>query len=714
MGNTVKILIGSEYDGKGFSSLERDFEKANRSAKEFIDTLKMGVGIDLGGRIVASLAELPAMLQEAITNGVRLNAELETTRLTIAGMVKQFGGLGDFNQGLAVSDQLIAKMRESANALGISFEALMESYKTTAGAMFNSGVRDLQKQIDLTVLLQRAMAGLGISGFQATRDIQDIFTGMAERTKAGRELGLHNEDIKKAEEQGRMYEFLTEKLSGFAEAGAAGMHTFSAESARLENQFQALERELSRPIFEALKEAMAALNSELSKPEVAESMKELGIDIAMIVASGAKMVEWAVENIQQLKALAIAAGLFGVALAAVKLSDIVFGLGLWAQGIKRSTEATAISARTTDRETESLTRNTRALEQNAAARIEDAKAGSVPRGSLSTLPGTRPAPTTGPTLIPQAAPRLPSAWDRTLAYDQRAAGAEWRQALKEVNGLNAGTIRYNPSEFGASHYYRDASGAMSGPMFAAGAAPVAASPRGSSVGAIGGSAKGMAGMLAYGELAASVINLIDALNQLRVAYKEAEETRKGDDIDNAEKIYKRIMSHAQNARPEDQADLQRQVAAEKMRLESILGNETDVAQQRRLRDNIDRLNNVLVEGSIAAEKNAQLDIEAAARKEKEDKWQAEMEQHAEQDRRDRERGQKSATIADVVEKNALADASPHEKLLLLRGLAAQQRSAYQQAFPNGVSGLDAQTADPMEMAARSSDTTDVAGTAGSK
>ncbi len=708
MANTVKIFIGSEFDGRGFDGADRRFRELSGAAKEFIDTLKMGVGIDLGGRLVQSLAEVPALLQHAIANGVRLNAELETTRLTIAGMVKQAGGLESLNAGLSVSDQLIAKMRTSANELGLSFEAMLETYKTTAGALFNAGVTDLQKQLDLTTLLQRAMTGLGISGFQATRDIQDILTGMAGRTKAGRELGIRDEDVKAAEHAGRVYEYLTEKLSGIGEAGAAGVHTFNAESNRLENQIQALEREISKPIFDALTVGMAELSEELKKPEVAQSLKEIGIEIAEIVKEGTAMLVWAVQNVELLKALALATGIFGAALAAIKISEVVFGLGLWLQGLRTSTAATASSTSAIESETAALARNTGAQAQNAAART--ARAASA---SPWLSPGTVPMSALAPTQRGKAtSENYPTAVRETRAFNRALDAAIDEQRLSPAEYLaQQKQVRQGSTTF--ARYQGDGSGGVTGPAFSAAVPVVSTGGAGGGGSGIGASAMGIAGGFAVAGLFEAILHLIDGLNQLRLAYKESEATRKSDDRDNSDKIRSKLTDVAKETRPGGQDELQRMVGAERVRLQSMLANEKDPDQQRRLRENIERLNDVLLEGDVAQRKNMEADAIANAADARERKEAQEREQEIDHQVYLQEQAKKFEEVGQAVTDSQLQGANPAEKLKLLQGLAMQERAKYATAIDPRIAGLDPSTATPEAMMAAAPKSIDVAGTPGS-
>ena len=330
MPSFLKLGILIEADSKQAKDAQQNLDKARESALRFVDALKAGVGIEIARDALSSLQRFPEAIKEAIAEGVKFNAEIETVTNSIAGMMHQFAPdrVAGFADGLALSRDLIDQMRAKANELGLDFTTLVDSYKTTAGAMFAGGVTDLQQQVDLTVMLTQAMRGLGIEGFQATRDIQDIFTGLADRTKAGRELGFNDADIAAAKEQGRLYDFIKEKLIGFTEAGEAGAHTFTAELTRLKNEFQQVAGEISKPVFEGLRRDFAALNAELAKPEVVAQLRGLGIEVANIAHSGLELTEWAIKNSGTLIHLAEAAGILAAAWAALKVAGWARDIGV--------------------------------------------------------------------------------------------------------------------------------------------------------------------------------------------------------------------------------------------------------------------------------------------------------------------------------------------------------------------------------------------------
>jgi hypothetical protein len=121
-------------------------------------------------------------------------------------------------------------------------------------------VTDLQQQLDLVVMIQQAFQAMGISGFQSVRDMQDILMGRASMTKAGRELGIDDAAVREASQQGQLVEYLTKKLGGFAEAGAAASHTLNNEVVRLNNELGQLKQIATQDLLEPLTDGVARLN----------------------------------------------------------------------------------------------------------------------------------------------------------------------------------------------------------------------------------------------------------------------------------------------------------------------------------------------------------------------------------------------------------------------------------------------------------------------
>jgi len=269
-------------------------DAARKGMDELRGAISNVAGISIGVGVERAIEGIKEKLQEGVKEAIHFTAEMETAQYSIAAMQKQFapGQFRDFQSALRGSADVIDVIKKKANEMNVSIEDAVETYKTSAGAMYAGGVRDLTKQVDLALMLQQAMRGLGVQGFQATRDIQDILTGRSHMTKAGRELGLSDESIKKAEEAGRLYEYLNEQLGAFAEAGKSAGGTLNAEFTRFNNTITVLGSELSQPMFEELKTGVAGLLQEIQKPEFREALVPMGeaaAEVAHAFFAGTKL-----------------------------------------------------------------------------------------------------------------------------------------------------------------------------------------------------------------------------------------------------------------------------------------------------------------------------------------------------------------------------------------------------------------------------------------
>ena len=346
--------------------------EAEHAAEHFISAIKAGVGIDIGHRIVETVSELPAKFQEALKEGIEFNTRMEVATVGLAGAFRaaEPERLLNFGQARVEGERAMDALKAKANELGLDTHALMEGLSINLHALGEGGIRDVQQQIDIITTLNQAAQAKGLQGFQANRDIMDLLNGRANRTLFGAELGINDADVKAAREAGTLYEFLTEKLSAYKEAGQEAANTFAASEQRLKNETEQLYGEIAKPIFAQLKDAYAVLAQEIANPEVADSLRGLGYDIASVVEAGADLAAFAIRHADLLVTLGTGIGLVTFALAAYKTAQIAAIVGARLTSLVAETEATAA-------ETAAVGANTVAVEANTAAKVANAAAGAV-------------------------------------------------------------------------------------------------------------------------------------------------------------------------------------------------------------------------------------------------------------------------------------------------------------------------------------------------
>ncbi len=340
--------------------------EASHEADHFVESLKAGVSIDIGHRIVEGIAEIPRAFQEALAEGVRFNAEMETLGIQLGGALRSAnpGQYLNFSEARAAGEQTLDILRVKANELGTNFQALSETFAINAPLLSHAGIKGIQDQIDTIILLNQVAQAHGVSGFQAQRDIIDILNGNGNRTQLGRELesnGVTNESIKQAEQMGTLMDLLHEKLGAYGEAGKAAADTFTAAQQRLANETEQLYGAMSKPVFDELKAAYDTLAAEIVKPEVTQALQSLGIAVAGVVDVGAGLVEFAVRNAGVLVPLGEVIGVVTFALAAYKTAQLASIIGGRLTALVAETVATGA-------QTAAIVEQTVAVEANTAAK----------------------------------------------------------------------------------------------------------------------------------------------------------------------------------------------------------------------------------------------------------------------------------------------------------------------------------------------------------
>jgi hypothetical protein len=215
---TVKIRIGSEFDGRGFQQADQGFDALTSQAKEFFDTLKMGVGIDLGGRLVQSIAEIPAMFQNALARGVQFKAKMHDAELAIAQVVGQFGNL-DKAAAKNAAATAMAKIIELEPKTAGTLDGLVQGFMATVSASQSAGI-SIEQNISLVGAMANALSNANIPAEQLAQELRSIMTGsISMDSQLASTLGITNADVAKAKELGTLYEMLTKKLGSMGEAG---------------------------------------------------------------------------------------------------------------------------------------------------------------------------------------------------------------------------------------------------------------------------------------------------------------------------------------------------------------------------------------------------------------------------------------------------------------------------------------------------------------
>lgn len=281
-------------------------------ANKWAEAFRTGIGVQAMQSMVNQLNKIPQALENATKRGIGFNRNVEDATLGIAAVLRQFDKVGEFktfNDAMRSAEAAIESLKIKAVESPASFQELVRAFQATAGAATAARI-PLQKQVDLVVLMSQALAGIGIRGEQIVQESRALLTGnITEDAAAAKMLEITKEQIVSAKEAGRLFEFLTERMSAFSEAGKVGAQNFSQRLSALGDTIDQVLGKLTKPIFETLKRTFNELAVAVSNPAFSEGLSALAARVDSIVAAGAALARFSVEHVE-----ALALALQGLAL----------------------------------------------------------------------------------------------------------------------------------------------------------------------------------------------------------------------------------------------------------------------------------------------------------------------------------------------------------------------------------------------------------------
>ncbi len=199
--------------------------------------------------------------------GMKLQSEIEQTRLALAGVVISMAEINgkaiDLPTAFKIAAAMTDRMVASAVKYGLQLDVIQDSVK----AITSSGLgANLKLSQILEIATQMAVIGknMAIPSQRLAVDIRDIMTGMnVQRTVLGGALGITNEMVKKWRESGTLFQNLSEHIKGFAETLALHSSTLAGVWDQIKTKVQLAFS--STGAFDALKAGLKELSDFIGK-----------------------------------------------------------------------------------------------------------------------------------------------------------------------------------------------------------------------------------------------------------------------------------------------------------------------------------------------------------------------------------------------------------------------------------------------------------------
>lgn len=206
-----------------------------------------------------------------IQASVEFNAKIEQAQLGIASLFLAVGTVRDAmgqtveaTEGLSLAQKEAQRqtklLRKDALLTAATFDQLLETFQIGLAPGIAAGL-NIDEVRKFTLRISQAATAIGLAQNQLAEEIRSILAGtiQARTTRIAVALGITNEDIRRAKEYGRLFEFLENRFGAFEEAGKKAMSTVAGLAGRVKDAFLQLLGAAGEELFDRVKSGLQAI-----------------------------------------------------------------------------------------------------------------------------------------------------------------------------------------------------------------------------------------------------------------------------------------------------------------------------------------------------------------------------------------------------------------------------------------------------------------------
>ncbi|NCJ06685.1 hypothetical protein GS597_09230 [Synechococcales cyanobacterium C] len=257
--------INDSLDKAGKSS--KDFEQANRGLPKIGNTVTQiafaynQATLALGSLVAIAKQGYSALLaqnEQLRQSLLATQASLVATNKVLAGGVE----ITDPTEAIQALEEpvnrAIDKIRkESLELVGLTSFEIKEVFRLVAAQSAEVGI-NLEQSADLALDFTAALGTLGVPLAQARQEVNSILQGTIDQnSQLARSLNITNDQVKRLKEQGKLYDFLRDKLEAFRAGNALAAQTIGGVSSNIQELFDQITLAAGEPLFEPF---LAVLN----------------------------------------------------------------------------------------------------------------------------------------------------------------------------------------------------------------------------------------------------------------------------------------------------------------------------------------------------------------------------------------------------------------------------------------------------------------------
>ncbi len=255
--------------------LKKEIQEAKGTIHNFVSDIKKtfgAIGIGIG------LASAINQMKELVKRGVEYNSQVEQQVLGIASLIaatgdvldaegKRLEGMEKLNSAIEISRDLYDQLRLKAMESTATTQELVDAFQMMVAPGREANLT-LEQMVNLSRDIVQAMKAMGLPLIQSRMEMRGLLTGEENlRMDIMQRLQIEGEVIKQMRAQGKLYEYLTERLSVFRLAGEKQLTTWEGMRTTIKDIFDMLLAKATAPVFEALKGILSGLIKDLTEVE---------------------------------------------------------------------------------------------------------------------------------------------------------------------------------------------------------------------------------------------------------------------------------------------------------------------------------------------------------------------------------------------------------------------------------------------------------------
>jgi hypothetical protein len=215
----MSAVVRIGFDGKAVTSGLAGLESRMRGFAKGV----VGLG-NIGGSLGTIGGALGMGLM--VRRGFEFNQTVKDSEIAIANVLAQFQGLNDEAARGEAANAMAQIIKLEPEAAG-SLTTLIDGFLATLGASQAAGI-SVEQNIDLVGRFANALANANIPAEQLAQEMRSIISGNigADSTLA-KVLSIGNDDVKKAQQAGKLYDFLLDRIGKMGTAGDTAGVAFS-------------------------------------------------------------------------------------------------------------------------------------------------------------------------------------------------------------------------------------------------------------------------------------------------------------------------------------------------------------------------------------------------------------------------------------------------------------------------------------------------------